>query len=798
MPEKNHPYEMTAFCADPNCSEPDGSCVSCNKSDAVFHIVLPLYAPNATFLQAQLESLAQQDVGAQCLKIWVVIADLASKPLAKDLLSDLSPQVSYEICLPKKKLNAPQAFEFGLAEALAQSAPNAFFAFCDQDDIWVPSRLSAGVEALRRHGAQFVHSDARVINSDGSERHPSLFRLEGRKRHVGLRDLLALNIVTGMTCLFTHDVARTTLPFPKQSGVHFYHDLWVALVGGLFGPIAFIDQPLVAYRQHSANAVGALPGRPAQQAALFTRPWLRNKVATYARASFLAKSLYYRAQVALKVSDVPVDRYRLKVLKPYLGFYASGAAFLRDALKDGLRGDLKRVTASLSAAFVHFGRLAWVVREVTGEGARQAAFSRFDTRAYGLSPGCPPACPPELGHAEPRQTIRESGSFHDPRTRFSWSPDFSAARPAYVIVVPSLNPAEIFAGIATALDLGLAIAQRGVPVRFIASDLPVLSEPASRAFLINRISDLYAVNTLDITLHCGVTANTLPAHRADQFLATAWWTAQALHKLMQNHSFNTKRFTYLIQDHEPHFYPWGQDFAGAEASYHLPCDPVFNTTLLADYFAREGYHFGGAPALSFRPSIPLERYLALARKPIETKSSLRVGIYGRPEVARNLFPTCIETLELFLETLKWTRDDIEIVSIGLSHEDIRFPSGHVLHSEGKIPWDEYPEYLATLDVGLCLMHSPHPSHLPLEMAAAGVQVVTNRFANKNLSTLSPLIRSPNARPEALSAAMLNCVKSPITSPEARKVKVGSLGAPLDNIADVLVRRMAGRDARAIA
>jgi hypothetical protein len=38
--------------------------------------------------------------------------------------------------------------------------------------------------------------------------------------------------------------------------------------------------------------------------------------------------------------------------------------------------------------------------------------------------------------------------------------------------------------------------------------------------------------------------------------------------------------------------------------------------------------------------------------------------------------------------------------------------------------------MGTIDVGLSLMYTPHPSYPPLDLAASGAVVVTNKFANK--------------------------------------------------------------------
>lgn len=77
--------------------------------------------------------------------------------------------------------------------------------------------------------------------------------------------------------------------------------------------------------------------------------------------------------------------------------------------------------------------------------------------------------------------------------------------------------------------------------------------------------------------------------------------------------------------------------------------------------------------------------------------------------------------------------------------------------------EEYKELLPGFDVGISLMMSPHPSLPPLEMAAAGLMVVTNIFANKTAESLKGI--SPNIIPaeptvggveEALKKAIENC------------------------------------------
>ena len=59
--------------------------------------------------------------------------------------------------------------------------------------------------------------------------------------------------------------------------------------------------------------------------------------------------------------------------------------------------------------------------------------------------------------------------------------------------------------------------------------------------------------------------------------------------------------------------------------------------------------------------------------------------------------------------------------------------GHKLRNLGKLTMQDYDRVLRTAQIGLSLMLSPHPSYPPLEMAAYGMVVVTNRYGTKDLS-----------------------------------------------------------------
>jgi hypothetical protein len=277
-------------------------------------------------------------------------------------------------------------------------------------------------------------------------------------------------------------------------------------------------------------------------------------------------------------------------------------------------------------------------------------------------------------------------------------------------------------------------------------------------------------------------------------MATAWWSAHVAEKLIRRHEMAQGRFLYLIQDYEPHFYAWGPEFADAMASYHFDFEPVFNTTLLRDWFSEQGFGFAAGDVLGFHPSIDIERYSHVTRR-AGGAGPRRLALYGRPDVPRNMYATAIEALARFVEKEGLGPEEIELVSIGQHHGDVSLPGGLVLRSLGKLPWEDYPDYLGTVDLGLSLMYSPHPSHPPLEMAAAGVRVVTNGFGPKDLSRLSPAILSvPATAPDLADALGTAWHAAPVTQAE-REIDLRDLGSHPEDMIDDLANRLATRLAR---
>jgi hypothetical protein len=230
-------------------------------------VVVAFHRPSLALARRQIESLlAQRDVK---LTIAAVVdgaetaADAALMVLLKTagLKTAGLKTAGASIIIHDKAVGARRAFTEGLRHVVARCGENEFFAFCDQDDVWQPEKLSRSIAVLRERAATLVHCDARVLDAEGRVIAPSLHRFEARKEAEDLFGMLLLNTVTGMTAVFSAQTARAAVAVLDRYQGSLLHDHVTAAVAASLGRVALLDEALVDYVQHGENQIGAKPPR---------------------------------------------------------------------------------------------------------------------------------------------------------------------------------------------------------------------------------------------------------------------------------------------------------------------------------------------------------------------------------------------------------------------------------------------------------------------------------------------------------------------------------------------------------
>lgn len=217
-------------------------------------IVLATYNPKCQYFLKQIESIKQQT----WQNFICYIVDDNSASACKDKMLKLVGDDSRFICLfHDSNLGSYHNFERGLNYCLLNSAVTAI-AFCDQDDVWHTNKIELLIKSLRSSGALVAHSDLVLIDEEDKVVANSCWDYEGRTpENTTSRVLLIRNTVTGCAMMFRSSLLSKVLPFPKQDKIYWHHDHWVAIIAAELGKIEHIREPLINYRQHANNSLGA-------------------------------------------------------------------------------------------------------------------------------------------------------------------------------------------------------------------------------------------------------------------------------------------------------------------------------------------------------------------------------------------------------------------------------------------------------------------------------------------------------------------------------------------------------------
>jgi glycosyltransferase involved in cell wall biosynthesis len=210
----------------------------------------------AGFLAGQLRSLAAQDRRPDEL----VVCDDASSDETAAVVRRFAAECPFEVRVEQNPRTLGPAGNFARAVALCRGD---VIALCDQDDVWLPQKLARLEQSLAEEPqAGFVFSDAVLIDAAGRRLRRRLWeaigfgpRLQRQLNGGGAAKLLVKrNVVTGATMAFRAAHRDFLLPVAGN----WVHDGWFALLLAAVAPCRSIPEPLVEYRQHARQQIGAL------------------------------------------------------------------------------------------------------------------------------------------------------------------------------------------------------------------------------------------------------------------------------------------------------------------------------------------------------------------------------------------------------------------------------------------------------------------------------------------------------------------------------------------------------------
>ncbi|HRF69149.1 MAG TPA: glycosyltransferase family 2 protein [Muribaculum sp.] len=133
------------------------------------------------------------------------------------------------------------------AENALKHANGDYIFLADQDDIWLPNKVTECVKALEKYDlviTNHIPVDETLQKMDMS------INLEPIKTPTLINTLIRTPFL-GCCMAFSKNLLQYILPFPKQP---LMHDIWIGLMALKHGKIGLIQEPYLLYRRHSDNA----------------------------------------------------------------------------------------------------------------------------------------------------------------------------------------------------------------------------------------------------------------------------------------------------------------------------------------------------------------------------------------------------------------------------------------------------------------------------------------------------------------------------------------------------------------
>ena len=222
-------------------------------------IVMAVYQPNQSWLIQQLDSLNQQDyAGEMELLVW---NDSPAYTGCGELLAKYITRFPFRLLEDGANHGSAKAFE-----KLTVAADGKYIAYCDQDDVWLPGKVSASVRVMEAEaGCLICHVGLSLIDGEGQLMHelayPADLSVVNNPSYQQRRFVLR-NFAFGCAMLVRRDFAQAMVPFP-EGGV--YHDQWLACGGAYTGRVVFCQERLLLHRIHDSNTSGVLQGIKTQE-----------------------------------------------------------------------------------------------------------------------------------------------------------------------------------------------------------------------------------------------------------------------------------------------------------------------------------------------------------------------------------------------------------------------------------------------------------------------------------------------------------------------------------------------------
>lgn len=211
------------------------------------------------YINSQIDSLlSQEDVD-----IHILIRDDGSSDKTVKIIESRAEAAEKITLVKGENLGFAMSFLNLLLEAHSYLDKYDFFAFCDQDDVWLPRKVISAVSMLQEKG---IGNKPNLYWSGYTLVDENLEPLYPEERELSVERSNYQPVMTKPTILVRYFMLGCTMVFDKNMVDFIYnhqpkgnismHDLWLSQTAIFFGNVIYDYRSFLLYRQHGNNAAG--------------------------------------------------------------------------------------------------------------------------------------------------------------------------------------------------------------------------------------------------------------------------------------------------------------------------------------------------------------------------------------------------------------------------------------------------------------------------------------------------------------------------------------------------------------
>lgn len=199
------------------------------------------------YLAEQIESILHQDYK----EVSLLIRDDGSTDHTLDIIRTYADKYENVAYYAGENLGVQQSF-FHLMRNADETAD--YYAFSDQDDVWLPGKIRRAVELLEKQDRNLplLYASKTTLVDEQLNEIPMKIRTPEIVPDFG--NALVENICAGCTEIFNRKLLN--LVNQKTPEYTIMHDWWLYLCASAFGKVIYDATSYILYRQHGNNEVG--------------------------------------------------------------------------------------------------------------------------------------------------------------------------------------------------------------------------------------------------------------------------------------------------------------------------------------------------------------------------------------------------------------------------------------------------------------------------------------------------------------------------------------------------------------